>query len=75
MLEELLKLPIYSVCSLSLLIVFHLKKMGFRNLSFLNKMFLVYFSSEAIISFVDGHLLFELIEHRFNINILKAVLK
>ena len=66
MFEELLKFPIYSVCSLSLFIVLHLKKMGLCDLSFLNKMFLIYFSSETVISFVDGYLLFKLIEHRLS---------
>ena len=75
MLEELLKFPIYSVCFLSLLVVFQLKNMGLHNLNFINKMFLIYFSSETIMSFVDGYLLLRLRERRFSkqYNIQKAV--
>ena len=66
MLEELLQFPIYSVCFLSLLMVFQLKNMGLHNLNFINKMFLIYFSTETIMSFVDGYLLLRLRERRFS---------
>ena len=72
MLEELLKFPIYSVCFLSLLMVFQLKNMGLHNLNFINKMFLIYFSTETIMSFVDGYLLLRLRERRFSIQYPKS---
>ena len=64
MLEELLKLPINTAGFFSFLIALNLVRMGISNLTFLNKMFLIYFSSETIISLADGYLLFRLREHR-----------
>ena len=64
MLEELLKLPINSASFFSFLIVLNLLRMGLSNMTFLNKMFLIYFSIETITSLVDGYLLFRLRENR-----------
>ena len=63
MLTEILKLPCYSGSFFSCLIAIHLLKMGpIRDLTFLNKMFLIYFTIESIIGWGDGIFLFRLRE-------------
>lgn len=66
MLKEILKLPCYSGSLCSCLIAVHLLKMGhIRDLTFLNKMFLIYFTIESIIGWGESSFLFRLREERY----------
>ena len=65
MLDEILKLPFYFGSFFSSLISMYLMKMGaIRDMTFFNKMFLIYFAFESIIGLVDGTFLFRLREER-----------
>ena len=66
MLSKLLKLPCYSGSFFSCLITMHLFKMGsVRDLTFLNKMFLIYFAIETIVGWEEGNHLIRLREERY----------
>ena len=66
MLTEILKLPFYSGSFFSSLIAVYLLRMGaIRDMTFLNKMFLIYFVFESIIGLVEGTFLFRLREERY----------
>ena len=65
MTTEILRVPYYSGSFFSCLIAMHLFKMGpIRDLTFLNKMFLIYFTIESVVGLVDGNFLFKLKEER-----------
>ena len=66
MLTEILKLPFYSGSFFSSLIAVYLLRMGaIRDMTFLNKMFLIYFVFESIIGLVEGTFLFRLRKERY----------
>ena len=65
MITDILKVPCYSGSFFSCLIAMNLFKMGhIRDLTFLNKMFLIYFTIESVVGWLDGSFLFRLIEER-----------
>ena len=65
MIKDILKVPCYSGSFFSGLIAMQLFKMGpIRELTFLNKMFFIYFTIESVVGWVDGNFLFRLLDER-----------
>ena len=74
MLRDILQYAAFTGDILSLLIVISIIRIGSPfKLTFLNKMFLIYFSVDSIIGTLETHLLFKLKEERYNILIFNII--
>ena len=55
----------YTSSALSALIAYRLLRMGnFRNLTFINQMFVFYYAADAVLAFIEAFFLFKLFNDR-----------